>query len=35
MDNEPIKTQPVSATTKILRDKFYEQYANQSEQMES
>ncbi|HRQ39484.1 MAG TPA: hypothetical protein PLD25_16370 [Chloroflexota bacterium] len=35
MDEEPIITQPVSDTTKKLREKFYEQYASQSEQLDA
>ncbi|HID52784.1 MAG TPA: hypothetical protein EYP41_12205 [Anaerolineae bacterium] len=35
MADEPVRTQPVSDSTKLLRDKFYEQYANQSEQMDT
>lgn len=35
MSEEPIKTKPVSTTTNILREKFYAQYANQSEQMDA
>ena len=35
MADEPHQTQPVSSPSKLLRDKFYEQYANQSEQMDT
>lgn len=34
MDDQPIKLKPVTKTTHILRDKFYEQYANQADQMD-
>jgi hypothetical protein len=34
-ENEPIHVVPVSKPTQILRDKFYEQYANQAEQMDA
>lgn len=35
MADEPIKVHPVSSPSKLLRDKFYEQYANQSAQMDT
>ena len=34
MDEQPLATKPISKPTTILRDKFYEQYANQAEQMD-
>jgi len=35
MNDQPIKTKPLSDSAKYLREKFYEQYANQSEQMDT
>lgn len=35
MDEQPLATKPVSKPTTILRDKYYEQYASQSEQMDA
>ncbi|MCP4427643.1 MAG: hypothetical protein GY803_24430 [Chloroflexi bacterium] len=35
MNDQPIKTKPVSDSAKYLREKFYEQYASQSEQMDA
>jgi hypothetical protein len=34
MDEAPILTRPVSDNSKLLRQKFYEQYAAQNEQMD-
>lgn len=35
MSDEPLATKPVSPTSKLLRDKFYEQFAAQSDQMDA
>lgn len=35
MDEEPVITRPVSDPTKKLRDKFYEQYAGQADQLDA
>lgn len=34
MDDQPIMTRPISSSEKLLRDKFYERYATQSDLMD-
>ena len=34
MDDQPIMTRPISSSEKLLRDKFYERYAAQSDLMD-